>query len=162
MLDAMQFNPRALRDAFGCFPSGITVVTTRDHNGLPTGVTVSSFSSLSLEPPLCVFSLIRTQVSCRWIEARGAFTVNILGAEQTETATQFATPSEDKFADIGWTEGRNGMPVIEGSLAHFECSKWATYDGGDHLLIVGEITHFAHTQGTPLIYCGGQIAPVTG
>ncbi len=162
MLDDRQFDPRALRDAFGCFPSGITVVTTRDHGGLPTGVTVSSFSSLSLEPPLCVFSLIRTQVSCRWIEAREAFTVNILGAEQTETAVQFATPSENKFDGIGWTEGRNGMPVIAGSLAHFECAKWAIYDGGDHLLIVGEITHFARSEGTPLIYRSGKIVAVTG
>lgn len=162
MLDTMQFDTRALRDAFGCFASGITVVTMRDHGGLPTGVTVSSFSSLSLEPPLCVFSLIRTQVSCRWIEAREAFTVNILGAEQSETAVQFATPSEDKFAGVRWTEGRNGMPVIDGSLAHFECCKWATYDGGDHVLIVGEITHFARTEGTPLIYRSGKIAPVTG
>lgn len=162
MLDTMQFDSRALRNAFGCFPSGITVVTTRDHDGLPTGITVSSFSSLSLEPPLCVFSLIRTQVSCRWIEAREAFTVNILEAKQTETAMQFATPSEDKFAGIAWSEGRNGMPVIDGSLAHFECSKWATYDGGDHLLIVGQITHFAQTEGAPLIYREGKIAAATG
>ena len=133
----------------------------RDDEGRPTGVTVSSFSSLSLEPPLCVFSLIRTQASCRWIGAREAFTANVLGAEQSEIAMQFARPSKDKFAGVRWTEGRNGTPVIDGSLAHFECSKWATYDGGDHLLIVGEITYFGRTEGVPLVYRGGKVVPVT-
>ncbi len=158
MLDNVTMDPRELRNAFGCFASGITIVSLPDADGRPTGVTVSSFSSLSLDPALCLFSLGKTQGSCKLIEQGEHFTINVLASDQAATAWQFAKPSADKFAGIDWRPGFNGVPVIAGSLCHFECRKWATYDGGDHIIVVGQITHFDRTDGAPLLFYRGQIA----
>lgn len=157
MLDGPQMDPRELRNAFGCFATGVTVISLLDDRAQPTGVTVSSFSSLSLSPALCLFSLDRDQVSCRWIDRGNGFNVNVLSAQQDAVAWQFAKPAEDKFADVDWFEGRNGLPVIAGSLSHFECRKWDVYDGGDHLIVVGEITHFDKRDGQPLVFYRGKM-----
>ncbi|NKB27339.1 MAG: flavin reductase [Rhodobacteraceae bacterium] len=142
MLDAIASDPRALRNAFGRFA---------------TGVTISSFSSLSLDPPLCLFSLGKSQVSCRWIEAGDAFNVNILAHDQQAAAWQFAKPLEDKFDGVKWYAGRNGLPVIHGNLCHFECAKWDIHDGGDHIIVVGRIEHFAEGAGDPLLFYRGAM-----
>lgn len=160
MLDNAVLDPRELRNTFGCFASGITIVSLFDRDGRPTGVTVSSFSSLSLDPALCLFSLGKDQVSCKLIEEGDQFTVNVLASDQADVAWQFARPSEDKFAGIDWQPGHNGVPVIGGSLCHFECRKWATYDGGDHIIIVGQITHCDRREGAPLLFYRGKIAGV--
>jgi len=160
VLDTTQMDPRELRNAFGCFASGITVVSLRDDQGKPTGVTVSSFSSLSLDPPLCMFSLGKTQMSCRWIEEGSRFNINVLSHAQEKSAWQFAKPMDDKFEGIDWYEGQNGIPVIEGSLCHFECDKWNVYDGGDHIIVVGKITAFERSEGDPLLFFRGKIATV--
>lgn len=161
MLDSTSdFDPRALRNAFGQFASGITVVSLCDDEGRPTGVTVSSFSSLSLEPALCLFSLGKNQKSCKWIETGAGFNINILSAEQETAAWQFAKPLEDKFDGVQWYEGRNGLPVLHGSLCHFECAKWNVYDGGDHIIVVGQIQHFEEGNGDPLLFYKGKMATV--
>ncbi|SMY08039.1 flavin reductase family protein [Flavimaricola marinus] len=155
-----EFDPRALRDAFGQFASGITVVSLLDGDGRPTGVTVSSFSSLSLEPALCLFSLGKSQMSCKWIDSGNGFNINILSAEQEASAWQFAKPLEDKFDGVEWYAGRNALPVLKGSLCHFECAKWNVYDGGDHIIVVGQITHFERGDGDPLLFYRGKMATV--
>lgn len=160
MLDGQMMDPRDLRNAFGCFATGVTVITMTDADGRPTGVTVSSFSSLSLSPALCLFSLDKKQTSCRWIDAGTAFNVNVLGTEHEAAAWQFARPREDKFEGIDWHEGRNGLPLIDGALAHFECAKWNCYDGGDHIIVVGEITRFQTAMGDPLLFYRGKMATV--
>lgn len=157
MLDSTDDFSKRLRDAFGCFPSGVTVVTLRDGKGNPTGITVNSFSSLSLDPPLLLFSVGCQQVSCRWFEAGENFTVNVLSAGQEEIAWQFARPVKDKFAGVGWHEGGNGTPVIEGALASFECRKWSIMEGGDHKIIVGEITDFSSCEGDALMFFRGAM-----
>ncbi|SLN76801.1 flavin reductase family protein [Roseisalinus antarcticus] len=160
MLDNVPFDPRALRNAFGRFASGITVVSLTDDQDRPTGVTVSSFSSLSLDPPLCLFSLGKTQASRKWIESGAGFNVNILGHGQSAAAWQFAKPLEDKFEGLDWFPGRNGLPVIAGALCHFECTKWNLYDGGDHVIVVGHIEHFIEGDGDPLVFYRGKMATV--
>jgi 3-hydroxy-9,10-secoandrosta-1,3,5(10)-triene-9,17-dione monooxygenase reductase component len=161
MLDSTpDFDPRALRDAFGQFASGVTVVSLVDDAGRPTGVTVSSFSSLSLSPALCLFSLGKTQASAKWIEAGTGFNINILSTDQEKAAWQCAKPAEDKFAGIAWYPGQNGLPVLADSLCHFECAKWNVYDGGDHIIVVGRITHFERNEGKPLLFFRGKMATV--
>lgn len=157
MLDTTQDFTRRLRDAFGCFPSGVTVVTLSDGEGRPTGITVNSFSSLSLDPPLLLFSVGCQQISCRWFEAQDAFTVNVLAADQESLAWQFAKPLKDKFQGVDWREGANGAPVIEGALASFECRKWSIMEGGDHKIVVGEVTGFTAGEGDALMFFRGTM-----
>jgi flavin reductase (DIM6/NTAB) family NADH-FMN oxidoreductase RutF len=157
MLDDTQDYRKRLRDAFGCFPSGVTVVTLRDGEGRPTGITVNSFSSLSLDPPLLMFSVGCQQVSCRWFEAQDCFTVNVLAAGQESLAWQFARPMKDKFEGVDWREGANGTPVLEGAIAGFECRKWSMMDGGDHKIVVGEITDFSSAEGDALVFFRGAM-----
>lgn len=157
MLDATEDFTRQLRDAFGCFASGVTVVTLRDASGEPTGITVNSFSSLSLDPPLLMFSVGSQQVSCRWFEAEEHFAVNVLAAHQESVAWQFARPLKDKFSGVPQREGANGLPVIEGALASFECRKWRILEGGDHMIVIGEITGFSADGGDPLLFFRGAM-----
>ncbi len=157
MLDAAVSDPRALRNAFGCFATGVTVVTMHDAEGNATGVTVNSFSSVSLEPPLLLFSLGKDQVSCRWLQPGSRFTVNVLCEAQEEVAWQFAKPVEDKFAGLPRVTGQNGAPYVDGALCRFECAHWATYDGGDHNIYLGRITHFEESDGAPMLFFKGAI-----
>ena len=157
MLDTKTFDPRELRNAFGRFATGVTVVTMLSDQGVPTGVTVSSFSSLSLEPALCLFSLGKTQASCRWIAECKRFVINVLSEDQEGTAWQFARPAEDKMAGVSTRMGVLGIPVIEGSLCRFECRLWNTYDGGDHIIVVGEIVDFAYDEGNPMLFYKGKM-----
>lgn len=158
MLDGNEDPARALRDAFGQFATGVTVVTLRDPQGRPAGLTVNSFASLSLAPPLLMFSVGRSQVTAPWLEAGEAFAVNVLSAEQEALAWQFARPAENKFAGVDCAEGFGGVPVIGGALTTFECRKWATYDGGDHVIIVGEVIRHATTDAAPLLFHRGRIS----
>ncbi len=157
MLDQTQDLPRRLRNAFGCFASGVTVVTLRDGQGAPTGITVNSFSSLSLDPALLLFSVGREQVSARWLQSGEAFNVNILCRDQEPLAWQFARPHKDKFDGVAAWEACNGVPVLDGALAHFVCRKHAIHDGGDHLIVVGEILDFAERDGDPLLFHRGRM-----
>ena len=160
MLDATVDMTKRLRAAFGCFPSGVTVVTLMDGDGRPTGITVNSFSSLSLSPPLLMFSVGSHQVSCRWIEMQDHFTVNVHAADQEAVAWQFARPHTDKFEGIGWREGANGLPVLDGAVAHFACRKWSMMEGGDHKIVVGEILDFDSAPHDSLIFYRGAMRPL--
>ncbi len=148
---------RRLRSAFGRFASGVTVVTMRDSNGDPTGITVNSFSSLSLDPPLLLFSVGCEQISCKWLKSGNHFTVNVLAREHESLAWQFARPREDKFDGVSWRTGLNGAPIIEGALAHFECVKWNIVEGGDHLIVIGEISDFDARDGEALVFFRGAM-----
>ena len=107
-----QFDTKQLRNAFGCFPSGVTIVTLKDEKNNPTGITVSSFSSLSLNPPLCLFSIGKEQASRPLFEETDYFVINVLCAKQENIAWQFAKPIENKFENVSYTESGNGMPII--------------------------------------------------
>lgn len=123
--------------------TGVTVITTRDGDGVPQGITANSFSSISLEPPLLMFALGRSSTTFDAFDAGNAFAVHVLARDQQDLAVRFSAKGIDRFDGVEWTEGHDGVPVIAGALATFECSPEHVYEGGDHLILVGRIQHLA-------------------
>lgn len=146
----------ALRRTLGCFPTGVTVITTVDPDGLPVGLTVNSFSSLSLDPPLILWSLDARSSNRRAFEAAGHFAVNILAEDQTAISRRFASPARDKFHDVATHAGLTGAPMIEGCAAYIECRTHSTQIAGDHVLFIGCIERVRTTGRLPLVYVGGR------
>ncbi len=143
----------ALKKAFGNFATGITVVSTRDGAGNPVGITCNSFTSVSLKPPLVLFSLAKTAFSLSAFLRADHFGVSVLARGQEAISTRFATPSSDKWAGVSWHAWDRGSPVIGGAVAGFECRKTAVHEGGDHLLFLGEIERMeSRPDRTPLVY----------
>lgn len=148
---------RAFRDALGMFATGITVVTTRAPNGQPIGLTVNSFNSVSLDPPLIVWSLSSNLPSVPIFESCEYYAVNVLAADQDELSNLFASRSDDKFAGLEFDEGMYGVPLLRGCCARFECRNTIRHPGGDHLLFVSEVVRFDHDEAhPPLLYWGGS------
>lgn len=130
----------AFRQLLGSYPTGVTVVATRDDRGDPCGLTVNSFSSLSLEPPLILVCIDRDASSHDPLVGSGTFAVSILAADQAGLAAHFATqPAESRFAEISWHEGPDGDPVVDGAAAWLTCSLEAVHEGGDHSILVGRV-----------------------
>lgn len=150
-------DPRSFRQALGQFATGVTVVTVRDGDR-PVGVTANSFSSVSLDPPLVLWSLRRQSGSLPAYLAAGHFTVNVLAADQTELASQFARTTADKFTDVSWTEGLGGAPLLAGVAARFECEKAAEHDGGDHVIFLGMVRRYACFDRMGLVFAQGRYA----
>lgn len=148
-------DPRALRHTLGRFATGVTVITTTGEVGEPIGITANSFSSLSLEPPLILWSLgLQSPNLGAFAEGRH-FAVNILGAQQEALAMQFARPADDKFASVEVSTNAEGIPLLADSLAQLECRVEFTRLAGDHLLIVGRVLRFASEAGEPLLFYQG-------
>jgi flavin reductase (DIM6/NTAB) family NADH-FMN oxidoreductase RutF len=145
-----------LRRALGKFATGIAIVTTEAENGKREGLTINSFASVSLDPPLVLWSLKREAPSIETFIASGKFIINILSADQAELSAHFARPQEDKFADINYGSGENGCPQFPGCLAQFECETVEVLDGGDHAIFLGRVQKFAESSGMPLIYSEGK------
>ena len=148
--------PRALRQALGRFATGVTVITTRAKAGKLEGMTANSFSSVSLDPPLVLWSLRRQASSLPSFLEAGCFAVNILSAEQGALSRHFATPMADKFEGLAWEAGHGGCPMLPGSLASFECDTHEVVEAGDHVILIGRIRRVTHRDGTPLVFHGGQ------
>jgi flavin reductase (DIM6/NTAB) family NADH-FMN oxidoreductase RutF len=139
------------------FASGVTVVTSRDPDGNPRGFTASAFSSVSLEPRLCLVCVDNRSESLPVIQASGAFIVNILADSQQHLSMLFASKAPDKFAEVQHRSGEvTGAPVLDGALAYVECRVNEMLPGGDHTIIVGEIQGGEAQDGTPLLYFRGQ------
>lgn len=144
---------RNFRDALSAFATGVTIVTTTTPQGERLGVTANSFNSVSLDPPLVLVSLARQLRSFAAFEQASHFAVNLLTSGQQELCMRFARPGEEKWAGLAVQEGVGGVPLIPDSLAHFECTTWARYDGGDHLILVGQVQEYAGpAEASPLIY----------
>ena len=156
----MAIDPREFRDALGTFATGVTVVTCMSGDGKPIGLTANSFNSVSLDPPLVLFSLDRRSFSFAHFQSASHFAVNVLASSQQEISRHFARASEDKWRDIGFDVGGVGCPSLPGALAVFECSTHAIHDGGDHIIIVGRVERFAHRPGEPLLYYRGRYARI--
>jgi flavin reductase (DIM6/NTAB) family NADH-FMN oxidoreductase RutF/DNA-binding MarR family transcriptional regulator len=148
---------RAFRRCLGQFPTGVTVITTV-WQGKPVGVTASSFSSLSLDPPLVLWSIALTSRSCSAFRHSEHFAVNILKADQTDISQRFSTPAEDKFKDVEWQPGCLGSPTLPGILALIECATETVLAGGDHIILVGRVKRYARFPGSPLLYAQGRYA----
>ena len=150
------FDPRALRNALGEFATGVTVVTTRGTDGLPVGVTINSFASVSLEPPLVLWSLGLASPSLAVFESCSHYAVNILAADQVELSQRFSQSQDDRFAGIAMKVGASGTPLLPGCCAWFECRNELRYPGGDHIILVGQVENFSRQEKPPLIFHGGQ------
>ncbi|MEX2451257.1 MAG: Cro/CI family transcriptional regulator [Rhodospirillales bacterium] len=151
-----KFDHRELRNALGKFATGITVITTRNNKGRPEGLTANSFTALSLEPPMVLWCLAKRSPSFPAFESCSHFAVNVLNKDQRTLSHQFATPADDKFSGVTWNEGLGGVPVLPDSLAHFECRNTLRYEGGDHLIFIGEVERFTFKDGEPLLYNSGK------
>lgn len=146
---------RTLRDALGCFGTGVTVVTAFDAQGVPIGLTANSFTSVSLDPPLILFCLGRNSRYLADFERTEWFAINVLHIGQQPSSDRFAMPREDRFADMKWTGDR--APLLEGSLASLECAMHAVHDGGDHIIVVGRVTEARfEPRRDPLLYFRGK------
>lgn len=145
---------RALRDVFGQFCTGVTAISTADPSGNRYGITVNSFSSLSLEPPLVMFAIIRDSDTLTPLRESGSFCVNILSAQQQEVSNRLAKKGgPEKMADLATTTAVTGAPVIEGAIAYLDCALHELHDGGDHLIVVGEVKEASvMSQEAPLLY----------
>jgi 4-nitrophenol 2-monooxygenase / 4-nitrocatechol 4-monooxygenase, reductase component len=137
--------------AMSHFASGVTIVTT-EHEGKPYGMTVASFASLSLHPPLVLVCIEKSVKSHEAIRAAGKFGVSILSAEQTDVSGRFASRSDDKFAGVETTRGALGVPLIANALTTLECELRETLPGGDHTIFVGEVVDAQTREGIPLLY----------
>ena len=146
---------RAFRDALGMFATGITVVTTRAPSGEAIGLTVNSFNSVSLDPPLVVWSLSRKLASLPVFEACEYYAVNVLAEDQQQLSQLFATRSDDKFAGLDIDDGLYGVPLLKGCCARFECRNTTRHEGGDHVVFISEVVRFDREDRAPLIYHSG-------
>ncbi len=155
--DGEDGDPRDLRDAFGSFATGVTVVTCRDAEGVPHGLTANSFTSLSLDPPLLIVCPAKVTTSADPLTSADHFAVNVLRTEQRPASITFSTPAGDRFGKTQWEEGAGGAPLLTGSLAHFECARHAVHDGGDHWILVGRVLRARFEEGPdPLLYYRGR------
>jgi 3-hydroxy-9,10-secoandrosta-1,3,5(10)-triene-9,17-dione monooxygenase reductase component len=152
-LDAGEF-----RQALGSFVTGVTIVTTRDENGVDVGLTANSFSSVSLDPPMVLWSLAKTAASMPTFLAAKNFAINVLAIDQEGLSNRFAKRGEDKFAGLDLERGEGGVPLIPGCVSRFECRGVHQYEGGDHIIFVGEVIDFANFQKRPLAFHAGRYA----
>ncbi len=148
---------RTLRDALGCFATGVTIVTAHTPEGVPVGLTANSFTSLSLDPPLLLVCIAKTVGSAAVLESADHFAVNVLQIGQQPTSNRFAGRGEDRFASTPWAKGEFGTPVLTGSLGSFECARHAVHDGGDHFILVGRVLKaIFEPRRDPLLYFRGK------
>lgn len=146
-----------LRRAWGRFATGVAVITTRAESGERAGLTANSFSSVSLEPPLVLWNLSKTAPSLPVFREATHFAVNVLAGDQRELCWRFAGGHEDKFAGVETGDGSAGVPLIEGAIAQFECRRYATYDAGDHVILLGLVEGFRYGSEEPLLFFGGKL-----
>ncbi|MCB2019682.1 MAG: flavin reductase family protein [Burkholderiaceae bacterium] len=154
---APTFSSLAFRAALGMFATGVTIVTARDAAGRRVGLTANSFNSVSLTPPLVLWSLARRAGTLAAFSAGSHYAINILASDQRALADRFAVRGADQFAGVALRDGLCGAPVIEGTVAVFECFNRSRYEEGDHVIFVGEVEHCEHRAGAaPLIFHGGR------
>lgn len=147
---------RELRRALGRFATGVTIVTTRSPDGTPVGLTANSFSSVSLEPPLILWSLSNAAASLAAFMQADWFAVNVLGSHQQHLSNQFASQGTEKYQGVEYEDGLGGCPVLIDSLACFECTVYSQLPAGDHTIFLGKVERLTHREGQPLLYSSGR------
>jgi len=155
-----ELDPKAFRRALGNFATGVTIITTRAPDGTNIGVTASSFSSLSLDPPLVLWSSIKETPSCKIFESASHFAVNILASDQLEMSNHFARQQENKFEGVEWEEGIGGSPIFPDCAGRFQCETYNKLDGGDHWIFVGRVVAFDDFGRSPLCFHQGSYSMV--
>ena len=157
----MPITSEEFRTALSRFPSGVTVVTTRDGDERFHGITVSAFCSLSLDPPRVLICVEKTTGSHLALQASKAFVVNMLSAEQQDVSNRFASMAENKFEDLEFETGIDGIPLLLGCIATLECRVTNAYDGGDHSIFVGEVEKATVNDGDPILYFRGDYRSIS-
>lgn len=150
---------RAFRNALGRFATGVTIVTCETDDG-PLAIAANSFSSLSLDPPLVLWSPAKFSRRFQPFNDAKQYAINILAADQVALCQTFARDGT-AFSDVAWSKGANGAPVLDGCLATFECTQAAVHDGGDHVIIVGKVTQAQMSDGEPLVFSKGAYGRFT-
>ena len=145
-----------LRNAFGRFGTGVTVITTRTADGLRAGVTANSFNTVSLEPPIVLWSLSLRSPNLDTFRSAGHFVVNVLTLEQLELSQRFSKPAADKFAGVDFSDGIGGIPVLGGCAATIECTVLNEHVVGDHVLFLGQVHRYAYEHAAPLLFFNGR------
>ncbi len=152
------FDPQRFRQALGGFPTGVTIVTTVDAAGNDVGLTANSFNSVSLHPPMVLWSIGKTSSNFDAFIAARHFAVHILASDQDTLASRFAQRGIDRFAGLAPQRGAGGVALLDGCVARFECSTAHQYEGGDHIIFVGEVLNFDHAPLEPLAFKRGRFA----
>lgn len=153
----MEIDSRLMRNALGRFATGVCVITVNHEDGAPLGMTVNSFSALSLDPPLVLWS-IQKNSECldAFLGAKG-WTVNVLAYEQQEVSTRYAKKGDHLLEPGSFVQGSSGYPVLRDVLVSMECDHWEHYEGGDHIIMVGRVAHMEDRfTGEPLVFYGGE------
>lgn len=154
-------DPRAFRDAMGCFATGIAVISALSPDGKPVGMTVNSFASVSLDPPLVLYSLARSATRYDEFISAKHFVVNVLDQVHQTVSARFATKGVTGWDDVAFDVWESGCPVLSDALASFECVTEAQHDGGDHVIIVGRVVKMANrSDGEPLLYYRGAYSRI--
>lgn len=154
------FDPRAFRDALGCFATGVTVVTTLDSQGWPIGVTANSYNSVSLDPPLVLWSLARSSGAMPAFLQSASFAIHVLSEAQEALALRFAARGSDKFLGLEYRMDGNGTPLLDDCAARFACETAHRYEGGDHMIFVGRVLDFTRGDHKPLLFHHGRFARI--
>tara|TARA_R110002110_G_scaffold303525_1_gene517596 strand:- start:13977 stop:14957 length:981 start_codon:yes stop_codon:yes gene_type:complete len=152
------FDIRSFRSALGQFATGVTIITAVGQDGKPVGVTANSFNSASLDPPLVLWSLSKNSGTLEAFRKSAYFAVHILSADQIDLSNRFAAPRDDKFEGIETATGLGNIPLLDGCAARFECKTSYQYEGGDHIIFVGEVQRFDDADRQTLLYHKGQYA----
>ena len=159
-MDASPFDVRAFRQALGAFVTGVTIVTTLDADGQPAGLTANSFNSVSLDPPMVLWSLALESANLEAFRQASHWAVHVLASGQEHLSIQFASRTHNRFAGVTTTPGPAGIPLLDGYAARFICSAAFEHDGGDHAIFLGRVEAFERTTRTPLVYHQGRYAGV--
>ena len=151
------FSTLEFRTALGMFATGVTIVTARSQDDGVIGLTCNSFNSVSLDPPLVLWSLARAAASMAAFRNGSHYAINVLAADQKALAERFALRGADRFKDVGYSEGIGGAPLLDGAAATFECFNRSRYEEGDHVIFVGEVERCSFRPGaSPLLFHGGR------
>ncbi|WP_426112004.1 flavin reductase family protein [Pseudomonas sp. DSP3-2-2] len=151
-------DPKALRQAFGTFATGVTVITTQDENGLPRGMTANSFTSVSLDPPLLLVCVGKAAASYKAFSESECFAVNFLHEDQIHVSNKFASKAIDKFESVEHDRVHTGAPILADSLTWFDCTTYSRVDAGDHVVLIGQIQAFGTSPRSPLCFNRGSYA----
>lgn len=152
------FSSRDLREALSRFATGVTIVTTARDDDEPIGMTASSFNSVSMDPPLVLWSVTKTAHSAPVFFKAEHYSVHVLASDQVDLSNRFARSGEDKFSGLSVERDANGVPVIAGCVVRFDCRQWAVYEGGDHWIIVGEVNAIERNNAESLVFSSGSYA----
>jgi flavin reductase (DIM6/NTAB) family NADH-FMN oxidoreductase RutF len=153
--DSSRVDPRDFRNALGTYATGVTIITAAGTDGSPYGLTCNSFASVSLNPPLVLWSLGTFSQGLSIFQNASHFAVNVLGASQQALATRFAKSSDDKFAGVEWAPGLGNAPLLADSVANFQCRAANRYYGGDHVIFLGAVEAYSYNRQEPLLFARG-------